>query len=478
MHANPKGSTAMSRQLMISAADTRLYAVDTLGGTPALLFLSGGFGTMQNWSRVIRRLDGKYRTVRFRRAGAREVGQIGRLLRTGGRRRHRTGHRRDRYRTPDPRRVVSRRHDRGAIRGSAPRAGRRTGAHRRCLPDRHVRRGRKAEGPHPVPSVGVDHAHPGSARPLGPDVSRRVRGRRDRDGRRQRRTRDPTSRRWNARPCSWLAPEPTRAPPRTRCARCALLPPTPRRATSACPYSQRRPTSTRRSSTRPPTPWSPRSRTSFTSLPDYRIRRSLVSADHVSEQLGEDECGSVLEERADDLDADRKPAGRSANRRGNGGEAWQRGVGGPERLVGVSTLAVPRRDRALFERPCVVGERRREVGRADEHVDVAEVVAPCRPRCHPPVLLIDEFRPPLELGVRLLKGEEQLHVIAERFVFPYRIDPCGPALDDRGARASDRVYAVRDHVGDLARHGRALVVEHNPDAVLGKAAMARRRQCP
>lgn len=73
-----------------------------------------------------------------RRAGAREVGQIGRLLRTGGRRGHWKGHRRDRYRTADPRRVVSRRHDRGAIRGSAPRAGRWTGAHRRCLPDHHV----------------------------------------------------------------------------------------------------------------------------------------------------------------------------------------------------------------------------------------------------------------------------------------------------------------------------------------------------
>jgi pimeloyl-ACP methyl ester carboxylesterase len=31
----------------------------------ALLFLSGGFGTVQNLRRVIRRLDGKYRTVRF-----------------------------------------------------------------------------------------------------------------------------------------------------------------------------------------------------------------------------------------------------------------------------------------------------------------------------------------------------------------------------------------------------------------------------
>src|SRR6478735_1352712 len=55
----------MSGQLMIPAADTQLSAVDSPGGTPPLLFLSGGFGTMQNWSRVVDRLDGKYRTVRF-----------------------------------------------------------------------------------------------------------------------------------------------------------------------------------------------------------------------------------------------------------------------------------------------------------------------------------------------------------------------------------------------------------------------------
>ena len=65
----------MSRQLMIPVADTRLYAVDDPGGTPALLFLSGGFGTVQNWSRVLRRLDGKYRTVRF---DARARGKSGR----------------------------------------------------------------------------------------------------------------------------------------------------------------------------------------------------------------------------------------------------------------------------------------------------------------------------------------------------------------------------------------------------------------
>jgi pimeloyl-ACP methyl ester carboxylesterase len=60
---------------MIPAADTRLYAVDAPGGTPALLFLGGGFGTVQNWSRVIRRLDGRYRTVRF---DARARGKSGR----------------------------------------------------------------------------------------------------------------------------------------------------------------------------------------------------------------------------------------------------------------------------------------------------------------------------------------------------------------------------------------------------------------
>ena len=65
----------MSRQLMIPAADTQLYTVDATGGTPALLFLSGGFGTVQDWSRVIRRLGGKYRTVRF---DARARGKSGR----------------------------------------------------------------------------------------------------------------------------------------------------------------------------------------------------------------------------------------------------------------------------------------------------------------------------------------------------------------------------------------------------------------
>ena len=55
----------MSRELMVPAADARLHAVDDPGGEPALLFLSGGFGTVRDWSRVVDGLDGKHRTVRF-----------------------------------------------------------------------------------------------------------------------------------------------------------------------------------------------------------------------------------------------------------------------------------------------------------------------------------------------------------------------------------------------------------------------------
>ena len=54
-----------SSQLTIPVADTRLHALDTQGGSPALLLLSGGFGTTRNWDRVLERLGGRYRTVRF-----------------------------------------------------------------------------------------------------------------------------------------------------------------------------------------------------------------------------------------------------------------------------------------------------------------------------------------------------------------------------------------------------------------------------
>ena len=284
----------MSRELMIPAADTRLYAVDDPGGTPALLFIGGGFGTVQNWSRVIRLLDGKYRSVRF---DARARGKSGK-----------SGDYSIQAAVDDVGRVIdatdverpilvggSRRHARGALRGPAPRAGRRTGAHRRRLPDHHVRRGRQGEDPHPVPPAGVAHAHRGGARPLGPDVSRRVRGGRDRDGRRQRRTR-PRLRRvgmpdrvrgWHRSP---LGRHRGRDAHGAGCCHRRRW-----RATSACPYSQRRPTNTPRSSTRPPTPSSPRSRTSSTGLPERADARRSAA-------------GRATRARAEDRERGSKPA--------------------------------------------------------------------------------------------------------------------------------------------------------------------------
>jgi pimeloyl-ACP methyl ester carboxylesterase len=63
------------RELRIPVADTELYAVDDPGGTPPLLLLSGGFATVRNWDRVIDRLDGKYRTVRFDSRGRGKSGR-------------------------------------------------------------------------------------------------------------------------------------------------------------------------------------------------------------------------------------------------------------------------------------------------------------------------------------------------------------------------------------------------------------------
>jgi pimeloyl-ACP methyl ester carboxylesterase len=50
---------------MVPVADTRLHTVDAPGGSPPLVFLSGGFGTVRNWDRVVQRLGDRYRTVRF-----------------------------------------------------------------------------------------------------------------------------------------------------------------------------------------------------------------------------------------------------------------------------------------------------------------------------------------------------------------------------------------------------------------------------
>ena len=252
----------MSRQLMIPTADTQLFTVDTPGGSPPLLFLSGGFGTVAELEPRRRAPRGQEPRGPIRRAGTREVRHISRLLRAGSGRRRRTRHRGNRHRTPDPGRMVLRRNDRGALRGTPRRTGRWAGAHRRRVPDRHARRGRQGEGPRAVPPAGVDHAHPRRARPLGADVSRRIRGRRDRNGRGQRRAR--------ARLRGVGMPDGLRRRHRRALGcdrgRDAHGAGCRRRGRGEQPARVRlrddARTSTPRSSARPPTQWSPRSRTS------------------------------------------------------------------------------------------------------------------------------------------------------------------------------------------------------------------------
>ncbi|GHG03069.1 MULTISPECIES: alpha/beta fold hydrolase [Amycolatopsis] len=86
----------MPAHLEVPAADTRLHTIHTPGGEPGVVFLNGAFGTTRDWDRVVHRLAGKYRTVRFDarargRSGTSDdysvpaaVDDIGRVIRATG----------------------------------------------------------------------------------------------------------------------------------------------------------------------------------------------------------------------------------------------------------------------------------------------------------------------------------------------------------------------------------------------------------
>lgn len=236
----------MSRQLTIPTADTQLYTVDTPGGTPPLLFLNGGFGSLQNWDRVLQRLAGKYRAVRF---DARARGKSGTsadysvrgALDDVSRVIEATGIHRPilvgwsygatiavRYAAQHPERVAGL----VLIDGAYPiamfdEAGkqkvrtqfRRLGWIMRIL----AALGRSARMS-PAEAADVVNGMDAVNGALGPDFA--------------------------AVECPTVYVVGTgahSAPRRRRCARCALPPPRPRQATSACPCSRRRPTTTCRS---------------------------------------------------------------------------------------------------------------------------------------------------------------------------------------------------------------------------------------
>ncbi len=204
----------------------------------------------------------------------------------------------------------------------------------------------------------------------------------------------------------------------------------------------------------------------------------FVSANHLAEQFGKGDRCVVFVERAEDLHAHGQPARCAADGCGYSRQARQRGVRYPERLAVIRPLALGGRDAALVEGPGVVRERRGEVRRAQEHVDLAEVALPGGTSRHAPVLVLDDLRQCRGLGAGLLEGEEQLHVEPERLGRLRRVQPVGPALGNRRAGPGERVYRVGHQRGDFAGDRGLAVVEHHAHAEIPQPGVTRRRQGP
>jgi hypothetical protein len=90
------------------------------------------------------------------------------------------------------------------------------------------------------------------------------------------------------------------------------------------------------------------------------------AADQLGEQFGEGDCGVLLIQRANNLYADRKALCCATCGGGDGGQAWQRGVRDPKRLIGVGPLTVGCGDAG----PRIVRKRGGEIHRAQENVDI------------------------------------------------------------------------------------------------------------
>src|SRR5512132_2655171 len=101
-----------------------------------------------------------------------------------------------------------------------------------------------------------------------------------------------------------------------------------------------------------------------------------------------------------------RPSARPADRGSDGRKSRHRRVGDPERLAVVATRSFWRLDRALVERPLIMGKGGGEVDRAHEHVGVVEAAGPCGTQCHPLALPRDDLGPGCRRRVRLLEREE------------------------------------------------------------------------
>src|SRR6202012_6116101 len=115
---------------------------------------------------------------------------------------------------------------------------------------------------------------------------------------------------------------------------------------------------------------------------------------------------------------------------------------GPERLLSIGPFPLGGGDGALVERPGVMRERRGEVHRAQENVDVPEEVRPGGTGRMPPAFLVDDRGQRSEvLRTRLRVGKEQPGLEAECLRALSRVNSCGPAFGDPDAGPPERLRA-------------------------------------
>src|SRR5215203_5168674 len=150
----------------------------------------------------------------------------------------------------------------------------------------------------------------------------------------------------------------------------------------------------------------------------------------------------------------------------------------PEGLVVIGPLAFARRNRALFEGSGVVREGRREVCRAQEHIEVVEVAVPGGACRRAAVFVVDDLRERREILTGLLASEEQPNVESERFVVPHGVQATRPAFDNCRAGSSECVHSVRQQCGDLVGDRGLIVVEHGADTKILKPGVTWWRQHP
>src|SRR5690349_4486951 len=114
--------------------------------------------------------------------------------------------------------------------------------------------------------------------------------------------------------------------------------------------------------------------------------RRPETADRLGEETGEGDRRAVLEIGADDLDADRQPLARQADRRSGPRQIRQAGETGPEELVVVVLFAPIDEDRALDAVALLVVREGGGGGdRAEQHVVALEEPGPGG--AHAPALL-------------------------------------------------------------------------------------------